>query len=73
MFDFAISLGLCCENLNPNKEIITFVMVCKKLTYVFGVRQQNEWKANFNEYLTEEDYETLCKLYENVYAIFPIW
>ncbi len=46
-------------------------MVCKKLTYVFGVRQQNEWKANFNEYLTEEDYETLCKLYENVYAHLP--
>jgi hypothetical protein len=43
-------------------------MVCKELTYVFGARQQNEWKANTNEFLTENDYETLCKLYEIVYA-----
>jgi mannitol-specific phosphotransferase system IIBC component len=71
MFDFVDSLGLCCENLNPNKEIITFVIVCKKLTYVFGAKQQNKWKTSVNEFLTKEDYETLCKLYENVYAHLP--
>jgi hypothetical protein len=61
MFDFVDSLRLCCENLNPNKEIIKSVMVCKELTYVFSARQQNKWKANVNEFWTEEDYETLCK------------
>jgi hypothetical protein len=71
MFEFVDNLRLCCENLNPSKEIITFIMVCKELTYVFGAKQQNEWKASVNEFLTEENYETLCKLYENVYAHLP--
>lgn len=46
-------------------------MVCKELTYVSSAKQQNEWKTIVNEFLTEEDYETFCKLYENVYAHLP--
>jgi hypothetical protein len=37
----------------------------------FGVRQQNGWKANVSELLTKKDYETLCNLYEDVYAHPP--
>jgi hypothetical protein len=47
-------------------------MAHEELTSIFGVRQQNEWKASVSEFLTEKDCEMLCKLYEDVYAQPPL-
>jgi hypothetical protein len=69
--NFANKLRLCCEGLNPCKEIIMSIVALEELTFVFGARQQNGWKANVNEVLIEKDCETLCKLYEDVYAHPP--
>jgi hypothetical protein len=38
VFDFANRLGLRCEGLNPYKEITTFIVALKELTFIFGVR-----------------------------------
>jgi len=69
--NFANRLGLCCEGLNPRKEIIAFVVAPEEFTSIFGARQQNEWKPSISEFLIEKDCETFCKLYEDVYAQPP--
>jgi hypothetical protein len=43
----------------------------EEFTFVFGATQQNGWKANVSEFLTEKDREIFCKLYEDVYAHPP--
>jgi len=63
-------LGLYPEGLNSYK-ITMSVVALKGLIFVFGTRQQNGWKVSVSEFLTEEDYETFCKLYEDVYAHPP--
>jgi hypothetical protein len=64
-------LGLYYEGLNPCKKITTSVVVPEGFTFVFGTKLQNGWKVSVSEFLIEEDCETFCKLYEDVYAHPP--
>jgi hypothetical protein len=64
-------LGLYREGLNSYKKITMSLVALEGLTFVFGTSQQNGWKVSVSEFLTEGDYETFCKLYEDVYAHPP--
>jgi hypothetical protein len=42
-----------------------------EITFVFSARQPNGWKVSISEFVIVEDYETLFKFYEDVYAHPP--
>jgi len=69
--DFVENLGLGSKGLNGHKEIIVFLVSNNEITSVFGARQPDGWKVSINEFVTTKDYETLFKLYEDVYTHPP--
>jgi hypothetical protein len=69
--DFAKNLRLGSKGLHVHKEITMSLVFDNEITYVFGVRQPSGWKVNINECVIAKDYETLLKLYEDVYTHPP--
>jgi hypothetical protein len=57
--------------LNPHKIITSKVISHEDLVVVFGERQQNGLKFKVNDHLSKDEFASLHKLYENIYAHPP--
>ncbi len=69
--DFANNLNFTAIGLDPHKVITSKVIFHEDLVLVFGEKQQNGSKVKVNDYLFEDEFASLHKLYENIYAHPP--
>jgi hypothetical protein len=65
---FLFKPKLVIYKLKTWKDINFSIIAQKEVVYVVGKRQQNKWKVQEKDFVTNEKCYTLLKFYEELYA-----